>query len=76
MSITKISESEVKRRFGERMRQIRKEKGLSQEKLALEVEMDLTSINEIEKGHRSPKLITIYKIAQALGVSMSELINL
>lgn len=48
---------------------------LSYKKLALDIEMDLTSINEIEMGHRSPKLITIYKIAHALGVSMHELIN-
>ena len=73
MSIKKATDQEVKRRFGEKMRQLRKEKGLSQEKLGFAVEMDLTSINEIERGHRSPKLITMYKIAQALGISLSKL---
>jgi len=73
MSIRNATEQEVKRRFGEKMRQLRKEKGLSQEKLGFVVEMDLTSINEIERGHRSPKLITMYKIAQALGISLSKL---
>lgn len=68
-----ITEQEVKRRFGDRMKDLRKKKGLSQEQLALDIEMDLTSVNEIEKGHRSPKLITMYKIAQALGVSLREL---
>ena len=75
MSIRNATEQEVKRRFGEKMRQLRKEKGLSQEKLGFVVEMDLTSINEIERGHRSPKLITMYKIAQALGISLTELTN-
>jgi len=75
MSIKKATDQEVKRRFGEKMRQLRKEKGLSQEKLGFAVEMDLTSINEIERGHRSPKLITMYKIAQALGISLTELTN-
>jgi transcriptional regulator with XRE-family HTH domain len=58
------------------MKQLRKKKELSQEKLALDIDMDLTSVNEIENGHRSPKLITMYKIAQALGVSLSELTDL
>lgn len=68
-----ITEQEIKKKFGDRMKDLRKNKGLSQEQLALDIEMDLTSVNEIEKGHRSPKLITMYKIAQALGVSLREL---
>jgi transcriptional regulator with XRE-family HTH domain len=69
----RVTEKDVTKKFGERMKQLRKKKELSQEKLALDIEMDLTSVNEIENGHRSPKLITMYKIAQALGVSLSEL---
>lgn len=76
MGNKQITEQEVKRRFGERMKELRKKKGFSQEKLALDIEMDLTSVNEIERGHRSPKLITMYKIAQALGVSLKELADL
>lgn len=76
MGNRQITESEVKRRFGDRMKELRKKKGLSQEKLALDIEMDLTSVNEIERGHRSPKLITMYKIAQALGVSLKDLADL
>lgn len=70
---SKITEKEVKGRFGNRMKELRKKKGLSQEKLALDIEMDLTSINEIENGHRSPKLITMYKISRALGVNLRDL---
>lgn len=73
MSISKSQEKEVLRRFGENMRKLRKDKNLSQEELAGEIEMDLTSVNEIEQGHRSPKLITIYKIAKALKVSAGQL---
>lgn len=76
MPIGKLREQEVKKRFGERVRQLRKQKGLSQEKLCFAIEMDLTSVNEIEMGHRSPKLYTMYKISQALGVSLSQLITL
>jgi len=72
----RVTEKDVTKKFGERMKQLRKKKELSQEKLALDIDMDLTSVNEIENGHRSPKLITMYKIAQALGVSLSELTDL
>jgi transcriptional regulator with XRE-family HTH domain len=73
---TRVTEKDVTKKFGERMKQLRKKKELSQEKLALDIDMDLTSVNEIENGHRSPKLITMYKIAQALGVSLSELTDI
>lgn len=55
------------------MREIRDKRNMSQEAVALEINMDLTSINEIERGWRSPKLITVYKISWALGVKMSDL---
>lgn len=74
MASNKSREEEVKRKFGENVREARKRKGLSQEKLAFEVGMDLTSINEIEMGHRSPKLVTIFRIAQALSTASSKLL--
>ena len=65
----------VRTRFGERMKKARKNLGLSQEKLAFETGMDLTSINEIEKARRSPTLTTIHKIARALKISARDLIS-
>lgn len=61
--------------LGDNVRELRKKKGLSQEKLAFEIGMDLTSVNEIEKGHRNPTLRTVVKIAKALGVKPSDLIS-
>lgn len=62
-------------KFGSKVRQLRNSKGLSQEKLAFEIEMDLTSVNEIEKGKRNPTLRTIVRIAQALEVKPAELLS-
>lgn len=62
-------------KFGSTVRELRKLKGLSQEKLAFEVGMDLTSINEIENGRRNPTLRTIIRIARALGVKPDELLS-
>ena len=69
-----ISEAAIKRQFGAKLRQLRKEKGLSQEEVALEAGLDLTSVNEIEMGRRNPTLITINKLSRALGVKPSLLI--
>ncbi len=74
--MSRLSESEAKKKFGQKVREVRKKKGLSQEQVALEIGMDLTSINEIENGHRNPTFLTIYKIAQALGASMSDLVSI
>lgn len=66
-------EDEIKRAFGERLRGIRHETGLSQEALALACELDRTYIGGIERGERNVSLINICRIAQALGITPKEL---
>ncbi len=69
----KRSEQQIQKRFGERMRELRKSKGLSQEALALACNMDRTYIGGVERGERNISLINIHKIADALGVSPGRL---
>ncbi|MGO9447336.1 MAG: helix-turn-helix domain-containing protein [Solirubrobacteraceae bacterium] len=59
--------------FGEAIRGIRKQRGVSQEELALECGLDRTYISGIERGTRNPSLTNILKIAAALHVSPAEL---
>ena len=59
----------TKKDFGERVRMIRKSKGLSQETLALMCGLDRTYIGGVERGERNISLINMHKIANALGVS-------
>ena len=61
-------------RFGERLRTVRKQKGLSQESLGLACDLDRTYIGGIERGERNVSLINIHKIAAALGVKAQELL--
>lgn len=68
-------EQRIKKEFGERLRSIRKSKGLSQEGLALTCELDRTYIGGVERGERNISLLNIYKIAEALGVSPRELME-
>jgi transcriptional regulator with XRE-family HTH domain len=69
------AEERLKKKFGNRLRELRNEKGLSQEALAFACGLDRTYIGGIERGERNPSLINIHKIADALGVPVKELFN-
>ncbi|MGA8140023.1 MAG: helix-turn-helix transcriptional regulator [Desulfobaccales bacterium] len=71
----KPAEELLKKKFGNRLREMRNEKRLSQEALAFACGLDRTYIGGIERGERNPSLINIHKIAEALGVSVKELFN-
>jgi transcriptional regulator with XRE-family HTH domain len=62
--------------FGERVREIRKEKGLSQEKLAHKADLHRTYIGMIERAEKNITLLNIEKIANALEVNINELMIL
>lgn len=60
--------------FGERIREIRKSKGLSQEALADLAGVDRSYMGHIERGEKNITLTKIYQIAGALNVPASKLI--
>ncbi len=62
------------KKFGERLRQLRKEQGISQEKLAELAELHRTYVGGIERGERNVALLNILKIAKALKCSPCTLI--
>lgn len=64
---------DIKRKFGEKVRQLRLAKKLSQEALALESGIDRTYISDIEKGERNVSITIIEKLAIALNVSISSM---
>jgi transcriptional regulator with XRE-family HTH domain len=59
--------------FGARVRDLREEQGLSQEKLADIAHLHRTAITHIERATRSSTLETIEKLAKALGVQPADL---
>lgn len=62
--------------FGMRVRELRSEKAISQEKLAALTDLDRTYISGIERGKRNLSLKNILKIASALNVTPSQLLDI
>ncbi len=59
--------------LGRRIRELRHQTGLSQEKFALKIGMDRTYFASVEVGKRNISILNIKKIADGLGVTLSEL---
>lgn len=69
------SKTDVLIKFGDKVRDLRKERGLSQEQLAFKADLHRTYIGMIERAEKNITLINIEKIAIALGVDLNELLN-
>ncbi len=59
----------------DRLKRLRTEKGLSQARLAARAELDPSTVNQIERGARGASLETLRKLADALEVSLYELME-
>ena len=70
-----ISKKEILIKFGKRVREIRKEKGLSQEDLSFKANLHRTYIGMIERAEKNITLVNIEKIANALDICIKELFN-
>ena len=66
---------DILKRFGQRIRHLRKEQGYSQEGFAHECGLDRTYVGGIERGERNIALRNIEKIADTLGISISDLMK-
>ena len=70
-AITVLSEA-----VGNTIRNLRKQKGISQEKLADSIDSHQVYISEIERGLKIPSLLVLYKIARFFGLSLTELVGI
>jgi transcriptional regulator with XRE-family HTH domain len=60
--------------FGEALRQLREERGLSQEAAALKCGVDRAYFGSLERAVKSPTLKTVWRIADALETRPSDLL--
>ena len=73
--MTKKMDKVFHRKFGQRVRFLRKQKGMSQEHLSFEIDADNSYIANIENAHRDIPLSRVNKIAKTLGISLKELFD-
>lgn len=60
--------------LGGAVRRVREARGISQERLALEADVDRSYVSHIETGKNNPAVLTLVKLAGALDVTVSELL--
>lgn len=63
------------KKLGENIVRLREKKGLRQIDLAIELNIDDSSLRRIESGRTNPTIITLKKIADVLKVNLSELVD-
>lgn len=66
-----FSNYEFDKLVGERVKSIRKEKGLSQSELANSIGKDQQAIQRLEKGRVTPSIYFIYEICNSLNVTIN-----
>jgi transcriptional regulator with XRE-family HTH domain len=73
--VTRNKQGDARLAFGQAVRKLRLAKGVSQEKLAELAEIHRTYIGDVERGTRNIALLNMCRIAAALDVSLSRLIQ-
>ena len=70
-----MAESDIMKRFGDRVRELRKKQGFSQESFAAHCGLDRTYVGGIERGERNVALKNIEIIAKSLGLTVAQLVK-
>lgn len=63
---------DIKLKVGQRIKELRKELGISQEALGNKAEVDRTYVTDVENGRRNVSLEILEKLIKALEVSFTE----
>lgn len=68
----KLKPMDAKQQIGQRIKELRTSKKISQEQLALRAEIDRTYMTSVENGHRNVSIMLIDKIIKALETTYEE----
>ncbi|MDY3529020.1 helix-turn-helix transcriptional regulator [Riemerella anatipestifer] len=72
-----MEKTEILKKIGKKVKEMRESKGLSQVELVgkMQGEIDPTNISRIESGRTNPTIYTLYRIAEALEIKISDLVD-
>jgi putative transcriptional regulator len=72
----KMDDKELLWRLGQKIKEIREAKGITQEQISFNLDNDRANISRLESGRVNPRFITLCKVANQLNVSLAELIDI
>lgn len=75
MALTDEDKQAVRKAFADRVRALREQTGLSQDRFALEHGQHRTWIGHLERAERAPTLYSIVELARAFEITPSELLD-
>jgi len=70
-----MSEEELNIKIGARIAQIRRDNGLSQSDLAAIIDSEKQNVSRLERGLVNPGLYFLYKVSDALQISLKDLLD-
>jgi len=70
-----MDKTRVAQEFGVALKELRVSRGISQEKLALEADVDRSFLSKMERGIRQPSITVLFKLCAALNSSPESLIR-
>ena len=70
-----MTEQELLWKIAKRVKEIRENKGIPQQDLAAQLEFDKSTMSRLESGKLNLRIGTLYKVSQALGITLSELVK-
>jgi transcriptional regulator with XRE-family HTH domain len=70
-----MNSEQILRKIGERIKELRELKGISQQVLAAKCNFEKANMSRIEAGRTNFTISTLYKISQALDTSLSNLVD-
>ncbi len=76
-NMSRMEKSDLLVLLGKRIKELRLERGMSQVDLVAKMQgnIDTTNISRIEAGRTNPTIYSLYRLSEALEISMSELVN-
>lgn len=77
-NMSSMEKSELLKKVGNRVQELRLSKDMKQVDLAAKIQgdIDTTNISRIESGRTNPTIYTLYRIAEALEISLTDLIQI
>lgn len=71
-----MTEKQLLKKIGLRIKQLRTEKGLTQLEFGYRIEVDKSNVSRLESGRFNTKIYTLFQVAQALEIDLSDLLKL